>query len=306
MEAERNNALALTSIRVDGGTQTRAAIDWMVVGEYADAMRGGASFPPVTVFYDGSDYWLADGFHRYHAASKTALPTIPADVRQGTRRDAVLHSVGVNDTHGLRRTNADKRRAVETLLRDAEWVLWSDREIARRCAVVHTFVGDIRRILSGVEHQIERNASRNGTTYPIDTTNIGRTPRTQTYEQERQWEMAAETLDEREVDAPADNGPNPFLGMKFSNVVTLMADFHNKTRARLGADYPSDETLRAWWNTVEPREWEAFQQHTIWMLELCSGLRTFVGAGHKSIQSAPMPPMVRELARSKSKTKRQA
>ena len=35
-------------------------------------------------------------------------------------------------------TNADKRRAVETLLNDAEWATWSDREIARQCGVHHT------------------------------------------------------------------------------------------------------------------------------------------------------------------------
>jgi len=34
--------------------------------------------------------------------------------------DAVFNSVGANAEHGLRRTNADKRRAVLTLLNDDE------------------------------------------------------------------------------------------------------------------------------------------------------------------------------------------
>ncbi len=35
----------------------------------------------------------------------------------------------------LRRTNADKRRAVLVLLSDQEWSQWSNREIAKQCGV---------------------------------------------------------------------------------------------------------------------------------------------------------------------------
>ena len=45
----------------------------------------------------------------------------------------------------LRRSNADKRRAVETLLADEEWRGWSDREIAKRAGVDPKFVGNLRR-----------------------------------------------------------------------------------------------------------------------------------------------------------------
>jgi ParB-like nuclease domain len=136
--------LELSLIRVDGGTQPRAAMDEGSVREYAEDMARGAAFPPVVVFYDGTDYWLADGFHRYHAAKSSGRSEVAAEVRQGTLRDAVLFSVGANATHGLRRTNLDKRRAVRTLLADPEWAGWSDREIARRCGVTPTFVGSLR------------------------------------------------------------------------------------------------------------------------------------------------------------------
>lgn len=107
-------------------------------------MDRGAVFPPVTAFYDGSHYWLADGFHRLSAALELDYVKITADIRQGTRRDAVLYSIGANATHGLSRTNADKRRAVERMLHDEEWRGWSDREIARRCAVSNRFVSNLR------------------------------------------------------------------------------------------------------------------------------------------------------------------
>lgn len=137
-------SLRVSRIRTDGGTQPRSTILQDVVEEYAAAMVDGAEFPSVTVFYDGTDYWLADGFHRVAAASAAGLAEINSDVRQGTRRDAVLHSVGANATHGMRRTNEDKRRAVRVLLEDPEWAQWSDREIARRCGVSPTSVGALR------------------------------------------------------------------------------------------------------------------------------------------------------------------
>lgn len=135
----------VASIRIDGGTQPRQSINEQVVSEYAEALQAGEKLPPVVVFHDGTDHWLADGFHRYHAHRKAKRKDIAADVRNGTRRDAVLFSVGANAAHGLRRTNEDKRRAVQTLLEDAEWSKWSDRQIAEACGVSVPFVGAIRR-----------------------------------------------------------------------------------------------------------------------------------------------------------------
>jgi hypothetical protein len=34
-----------------------------VIGIYAEMMREGAKFPPIELFFDGCDYWLADGYH---------------------------------------------------------------------------------------------------------------------------------------------------------------------------------------------------------------------------------------------------
>jgi hypothetical protein len=63
------------------------------VQDYADALTNGAEFPPVVVFHDGTDHWLADGFHRLLAHEKAGLVDILADVRQGTKRDALLFAV---------------------------------------------------------------------------------------------------------------------------------------------------------------------------------------------------------------------
>lgn len=135
----------LNRISIDGGTQTRVALNEPAVAEYADALREGVKLPPVVVFFDGSAHWLADGFHRFHAHKAARKGAINVDIKPGTRRDAVLYSVGANSTHGLRRTNEDKRRAVKTMLDDAEWSTWSDHEIARQCGVSQPFVSGMRK-----------------------------------------------------------------------------------------------------------------------------------------------------------------
>lgn len=169
------STINIADVRVNGGTQSRAAIDRGVVSEYADAIKGGARFPPITVYFDGVSYWLADGFHRYEAYALAQVYEVPADIRQGTQRDAILFSVGANASHGLRRTNDDKRRAVQTLLNDPEWAVWSNREIARQCQVDEKTVRRYREEASAEKPQIapERTVSRSGTTYQQNTANIG-------------------------------------------------------------------------------------------------------------------------------------
>jgi len=136
--------LSIELISLDGGTQPRAEFMQHVIDDYAEAWASGAIFPPVIVYHDGANHWLADGYHRVLSAQKAGMETVPADVRQGSQRDAILYSVGANSDHGVRRTNADKRRAVERLLNDEEWGKWSDGEIAKRCGVTREFVNRMR------------------------------------------------------------------------------------------------------------------------------------------------------------------
>jgi hypothetical protein len=141
-------------IRIDGGTQSRTSLNEAVVAEYADALKDGIELPPVVLFSDGADFWLADGFHRFHAFRAAERASIPADVRNGTQRDAILFAVGANQAHGLRRTNEDKRKSVLVMLEDSEWKTWSDRNIAKQCGVTQPFVSAIRkpRVITVITH----------------------------------------------------------------------------------------------------------------------------------------------------------
>jgi uncharacterized ParB-like nuclease family protein len=162
----------MAAIRVDGGTQSRAKLHEETIVDYADAIREGAKFPPVTVFYDGATYWLADGFHRHAAHHQAGKKKILADVRQGSRRDAILFSVGANANHGLRRTRDDKRRAVMTLLNDSEWSTWPNTKVAEQCDVSESFVRHLR-LNEDIATQPVRTVTRGGATYSMDTTAIG-------------------------------------------------------------------------------------------------------------------------------------
>ena len=65
--------LPIEDIRTDGGTQPRVQMHQPTIKEYIDDMKNGALFPPLTVFYDGAEYWLADGFHRIEAAHAATI-----------------------------------------------------------------------------------------------------------------------------------------------------------------------------------------------------------------------------------------
>ncbi len=171
-------AIAMDQVRIDGGTQPRAEISESTVRNYAFDMDGGKVFPAVDVFFDGVAYWLADGFHRYLAARSLRHLAITASVHPGTRRDAVLFSVAANSGHGLQRTNADKQKAVMTLLRDDEWSSWSNAEIAKRCGVDSSTVDKWRiRSLpdSGSEKSIAKTyTTKHGTEATMNVDRIGR------------------------------------------------------------------------------------------------------------------------------------
>lgn len=208
----------VADIRVNGGTQSRAQIDREVVAEYAEAVENGADFPPLVVFFDGATYWLADGFHRYEAYSRARRFDVPADVRQGTQRDAILYSVGANASHGLRRTRDDKRRAVLTLLNDPEWGAWSDREVAKACAVSHTFVAERRRDLTGnVASEKRSYTTKHGTPATMATAAIG-----------RREDRPTEARQEPPVD------PVPGALLEPANEPDLPEDEHAKLRRELG------------------------------------------------------------------------
>lgn len=79
-------------------------------------VRGPVLAPPC-ILYD-QRLWLADGFHRWHAHKVLGAEAISAEVRDGSRRDALLFSLAANSAHGLQRGATDYRRAYDIACRN--------------------------------------------------------------------------------------------------------------------------------------------------------------------------------------------
>lgn len=220
--------LKIEAVRVDGGTQSRVAIDPDTVAEVAADMKSGDVFPAVTVFYDGADHWLADGFQRREAALAAGLDEIECDVREGTQADAQWYSFGANKTHGKRRSNADKQRAVKLALLHPMGAGMSDRQVADHVGVDHKTVSAQREKmeLTGEIPQSSNRTGRDGRT--IDTSNIGRPPAAGAglaeYCDELDLAGADTCVDEQPLVSPVADKPTPVTVVAASPIPVTLAD----------------------------------------------------------------------------------
>ena len=127
------------------------------------------------VFYDGENYWLADGFHRYHAlVGLDSHDPIECNVHKGSLDDAKWFSYGANRAHGIRRSNGDKSRAVQCALTHSNGAKLSDRQIAEHVGVSDFTVRKYRNELEATARisQSEKRTGRDGR--KINTAKIGK------------------------------------------------------------------------------------------------------------------------------------
>lgn len=219
--------LLISQIRLDGATQPRAELNYEVIEEYSQAMRAGATFPPVDVFYDGTDYWLTDGFHRVKAAGAAELDRIAATVYQGTLEQAQWHSLHANHGHGLRRTNADKQRAVQTALVNKISVGLSDREIALHVGVHHEMVSTWRKKLAGETggiRQIKEEIAK--PSQPRITSHRSDSAPARTYHPDRSQVSHSDAM------SPASEDEAPLVGIE--GALNLITAARTISRVRLG------------------------------------------------------------------------
>lgn len=130
--------LKCEQIEATSATQIRVKLDKSVIDMYQQDIEDGADFPAIVVFNEGKGskrYILADGFHRLLAHVNAGRDKIDCEVRKGGMHEALLHALGANRDHGLRRSNADKRHAVEMALKDPEISQLTRQEIADICGV---------------------------------------------------------------------------------------------------------------------------------------------------------------------------
>jgi hypothetical protein len=169
--------IEISAIRIDGGTQARLKLDYDVVKEYAECMKDGDKFPPVTVFYDGSEYWLANGFHRYFATKSNGELEIECEVKQGTLDDAVLYAFSADGRQGLSRSAEDNRNIIIRMIQHPVWGKWSNAEIAKHVGVSKMTVGRVKASLEKDKPAPTKKKykDKHGNESTIETKNIGKT-----------------------------------------------------------------------------------------------------------------------------------
>jgi len=156
--------VSMADVAIAEGTQVRAALDSGLVAEYAEAMTDGAMFPPIVLFHDGNRYYLADGFHRFMAAQRIELRDIDADVRPGTKEDALWFALGANRKNGKRLNDTDKRHAIVLALET--WPEKSANMLAKQIGCNQDYVSEVRRQVTDSLNLPSHVTGKDGKRYP--------------------------------------------------------------------------------------------------------------------------------------------
>lgn len=140
----------ISDLRFDSETQTRCNVPVEVAQDYCESIKLGHKFPPIVVFESSEGLWVGDGHQRIEAHKLAGIEEIEAEILNGTRQDAIWYSCGANKAHGLRFTDADKRKAVELALKIMKdsGKKTSNRQIAEHCGVSEFLVRKISAIKS--------------------------------------------------------------------------------------------------------------------------------------------------------------
>lgn len=86
---------------------------WLNIHKYADCLKAGIKFPPITVAYREGKYILIDGFHRLEAYKKLNFEFIEAEIQYGlTDRDIYALAVSKNVIHGASLGVKEKTQAI--------------------------------------------------------------------------------------------------------------------------------------------------------------------------------------------------
>lgn len=150
----QSKAVAIRELILDERCQARSEIDPEVVEDYARLYQADPSkLPPVSVFEVGGRLIVVDGYHRVTAAAHAGL--------------GFLRHETIGKAHGLRRSNADKRRAVQMALESPIGSEQSTRVIAEHIGVSHKLVQAIRHEVEQLEPGSNtRVQTKNGRQYP--------------------------------------------------------------------------------------------------------------------------------------------
>ncbi|MDV6033982.1 MAG: hypothetical protein F9B45_28600 [Phycisphaera sp. RhM] len=142
-------------------TQLRVKMSPDAVNDYAEAMKNPKhDMPAIVVFRcpETHDLYLGDGYHRCKAAELLERKTISAEVRDGTIDDAILYAANCNKHNAVRFSNADKRKAVLTIVE--RFPRKSQRWVAEQCGITQAGVSKILKAAADVDNSKPESRTR--------------------------------------------------------------------------------------------------------------------------------------------------
>lgn len=160
--------IEIQSLTFDPKLQIRVKVDQATITKYAESMTTEEemkTFPPVTVYYDGVKYWLADGHHRRAAAEKAGHAKVWAMIVSGSHKQALLAAIAANWKQGLGLTQADRKRAIELAVN--MWPEMSNNMLATKIGCSDMTVKRYRDSISGSTNvEPEKRQGKDGKVYP--------------------------------------------------------------------------------------------------------------------------------------------
>lgn len=133
--------LEIDRIDVRPASTIRAARDEEAIESYVENFD---RLPPLKVIADADDrHWLVDGYHRHCSALRLGKTLVACLIKRGTFIDAFGEAARVNDEHGVRVTNADKRHRVKMALKLPEMLDKPQGVIGALCGVSQQYVSKL-------------------------------------------------------------------------------------------------------------------------------------------------------------------
>ena len=104
--------IKLTDITIDPAVGIREGTDEDTIARYMDTFD---ELPPLIVYQTDHKYLLADGFHRWAAATRLGKEDIEADIVVGTPQEASEAAIYANLKHGKPLSREEYKNAVRRL-----------------------------------------------------------------------------------------------------------------------------------------------------------------------------------------------
>lgn len=112
-------------------------LDPLTVERYQESLD---QLPPIDVFQIGEHLVLVDGFHRLEAFVNEGRDTIPANVHEGTKEDALAWAAWCNAKHGRPLSTGDMRKAADRLFN----LGYSEEQVASLLGRSKEWVGKLK------------------------------------------------------------------------------------------------------------------------------------------------------------------